>query len=84
MTESIIKNVLRAPKVAPDEMNQLKHKLMADNSPRKVDVSAGVYRGDDSRVFTLPCISMAKQELLKSDPGHDYNYTCLLYTSRCV
>lgn len=60
-----------APK---DEMNDLKIKLENCQSS-KVDVSAGVYRGENGESYTLSSVKAAKGVLHANDPGHDYNFT---------
>lgn len=59
---------------AKDEMNDLKVKL--ENCQFfNVDVSAGVYRGEDGKSYALPSVREAKKSLYANDPGNDYNFT---------
>lgn len=59
-----------------DEFNDIRQKLAADTYLGKIDVSAGVYRDNSGKSFTLPSIQRAKKILQENDKGHDYNF-CL-------
>ncbi|EGV64796.1 aspartate aminotransferase [Yamadazyma tenuis] len=59
-----------------DEFNDLRIKLANDSDPNKIDVSAGVYRGEDGDSFTLPVVRKAKHLYHEENYGHDYTF-CL-------
>ncbi|EGV62204.1 aspartate aminotransferase/Glutamic oxaloacetic transaminase AAT2/GOT1 [Yamadazyma tenuis] len=59
-----------------DEFNDLRIKLANDSDPNKIDVSIGVYRGEDGNSFTLPVVRRAKALYHEENYGHDYTF-CL-------
>ncbi|KAF4307556.1 hypothetical protein GTA08_BOTSDO04420 [Botryosphaeria dothidea] len=60
------------PQGKPDAMNDLRLRLVADKSPNKIDLGAGVYRDTKGKYYELPVIRKAKEILAPLPADHDY------------
>lgn len=56
----------------PDPIVQTMTKYAQDGAEDKIDVSIGVYKGEDGESYIFPAVSKAKTYLFQNDPGHNY------------
>lgn len=62
------------PQGKPDGMNDLRLRLVADKSPNKIDLGAGVYRDTKGKYYELPVIRKVCRWSEKPDYGRKARY----------
>ncbi|KAK0621719.1 pyridoxal phosphate-dependent transferase [Bombardia bombarda] len=61
------------PQAPEDALFGLMRAYKADESPSKVDLGIGAYRGDDAKPWVLPVVKKA-DEILRNDPNLNHEY----------
>lgn len=69
---TIKSNFSNLTREAPDPIVQTMNKYAQDTSPDKIDVSIGVYKGENGESYIFPAVAKAKKHLFENDPGHNY------------
>lgn len=63
---------LNVPVSTPDAIVKLMQQCSADSCPDKIDLSIGVYKSEEGKLFVMPSVRESKQKLAASEEGHDY------------